>query len=428
MRAQLLFTILIIFLWLPLQSRSLDLNAAGDVGNILTLAQAERLALHNNAALDALAAKVRTHEFQSVAAGELPEPMASVGLLALPLDTFDLDQENMTRIQVGVAQSFPASGVRSLRSEVALNQGQIARSRQQLQRREILHDVRRAYWQTVGLEMTQTVLSARQQLIDEEIQTRQILLETSSAQQASLLAAQLERSKIATQLSSLLAQEHDSRARLSRWIGDAALRPVSSVWPDPFAAALVDLPDEQLLDHPQLRVVETELQHAQSTYQLARAEAKSGYTVELGYGKRFGDSPLGRDKPDLLSATVRMDLPWARPRKTDNRIAAAAAGVDQVLALQKDTYQKLRAKWHGMREQAIQLSMQIQLYKDQLMPQARDLVAAQRNAYESGLVLATAPIDARKQSNQFELELRRLETELQLLLADIYFLMGEQDA
>jgi hypothetical protein len=37
----------------------------------------------------------------------LPDPKVSLGIMNLPTDTWDLDQEGMTQLKVGVSQMFP---------------------------------------------------------------------------------------------------------------------------------------------------------------------------------------------------------------------------------------------------------------------------------------------------------------------------------
>ncbi len=45
-------------------------------------------------------------EAQSIAAGTLPDPVLTVGLMNLPTDGFAFDQEGMTQFKVGLSQQF----------------------------------------------------------------------------------------------------------------------------------------------------------------------------------------------------------------------------------------------------------------------------------------------------------------------------------
>ena len=54
---------------------------------------------------------------QSVAAGQLPDPMVSMGFANVPVDDFDLNQEAMTQFKVGVSQTFPRGDTRVLKQQ-----------------------------------------------------------------------------------------------------------------------------------------------------------------------------------------------------------------------------------------------------------------------------------------------------------------------
>ena len=53
---------------------------------------------------------------KSVAEGELMDPKLQIGLLNLPTDTFDFDQEPMTQFKVSYIQQFPSGDSRRLPS------------------------------------------------------------------------------------------------------------------------------------------------------------------------------------------------------------------------------------------------------------------------------------------------------------------------
>ena len=82
----------------------------------LTLAAAESLALAEDPGVHRIQASRQALDELSVAAEQLPDPMLKVGLVSFPTDTFNLGQEAMTQVQVGVIQKFPRGNTRELRS------------------------------------------------------------------------------------------------------------------------------------------------------------------------------------------------------------------------------------------------------------------------------------------------------------------------
>ena len=82
----------------------------------LTLGMAEELALESDPGVQAVEANKLALEEKSVAADQLPDPLLKMGLVSLPTDTFNLGQEPMTQVQVGVIQKFPRGKSRALSS------------------------------------------------------------------------------------------------------------------------------------------------------------------------------------------------------------------------------------------------------------------------------------------------------------------------
>ncbi len=84
---------------------------------MLTLDRAVEIALQNNPGLAGLRARADAMRTMPSQAGALPDPILSLNAMNLPTDTFDLDQEPMTQIQLALSQSFPFPGKRKLREE-----------------------------------------------------------------------------------------------------------------------------------------------------------------------------------------------------------------------------------------------------------------------------------------------------------------------
>ncbi len=83
----------------------------------LSLKVVEELALASDPGVQSVESNRLALEEMSIAAGQLPDPLLKMGLVSLPTDTFNLGQEAMTQVQVGMIQKFPRGNSRSLRSE-----------------------------------------------------------------------------------------------------------------------------------------------------------------------------------------------------------------------------------------------------------------------------------------------------------------------
>ena len=97
-------------IWLLL---SISLAPAVDAAS-LDLPAAETMALERDARLAGLAERRQALQEDAVAAAQLPDPQLRFGALNLPTDSFAVDQEPMTQIQLGLRQQFPRGHTRSL--------------------------------------------------------------------------------------------------------------------------------------------------------------------------------------------------------------------------------------------------------------------------------------------------------------------------
>ena len=94
----------------------------------LTLDEAEALALAYEPGIEARLSRASALREEAVAAGERPDPMLQLGALNLPVDSFDLDQEPMTQLRVGISQQFPQGDTLALRRAIMDAQGDAAQA------------------------------------------------------------------------------------------------------------------------------------------------------------------------------------------------------------------------------------------------------------------------------------------------------------
>ena len=72
-----------------------------------SLQRAEKVALLESPEIRALEAKTEALHQSAIAAGQLTDPKLMLATKNVPVDTFDLSQEPMTQVQVGLQQAFP---------------------------------------------------------------------------------------------------------------------------------------------------------------------------------------------------------------------------------------------------------------------------------------------------------------------------------
>ena len=96
---------------------------------------------------------------KSVAVGALPDPQVRLGVMNLPVNSYDFNQEAMTQKQIGVQQMFPPAGSRKAMRRQMQHEGDAFANNANTRSRQVLRDVREAwlelyYWQQARLLVT----------------------------------------------------------------------------------------------------------------------------------------------------------------------------------------------------------------------------------------------------------------------------------
>lgn len=410
--------LLALLLALPLLARSADAETP------LSLDEAVTLALTEQPLLRGIAAQSRVLRESAVAARQLPDPELNLGLMDLPVDTEDaysLTDDGDTQIVVGVKQAFPRADKRRLRGEVMVRDAQRLDVEQLRTRRQVRREVALA-WLTLWRETTaQRLVAAQQEDAQTQVALAEIALKTGTATQAEFLAARVEALTLADQVSASAQMIEQARSALSRWVGEAAWRPVERrlalAPPEPLPALLA-----QTRRHPELAAALAQRAVADTGTALARAEFQADWWLELGYGHRPAFS-------EMVMLQVGMDLPLFTAQRQDRKLAAALAQQDVADAAVDDVQRQLQAELRRLHVDAQRLDARLADYDAGLIPQSAARREAALIAWRNGRGLLREVIQARRDELALQLSqlgLRHALAQRQVQLA--YFAVDEASA
>ena len=149
--------------------------------------------LENNAALAADGADLRAAVERIAPAGALPDPTLFLGMMSVPVPSFDFDAEAMTQLPIGIRQSFPFPGKQGARTAVARGDSALALARVELTSASITSQAAQAFFELAFARSALSVWEGRLELADQAITTATARYETGRAPQADLLRAELSR-------------------------------------------------------------------------------------------------------------------------------------------------------------------------------------------------------------------------------------------
>ena len=392
----------------------------------LTLAEAEEVALARDGGLDQLRARRDALGDAAIAEAELPDPQLRFGAMNVPTDSFDLDQEPMTQVQVGLRQRFQPGKTRSIARERGEVLATVQEARSQDRERGVRQAVRRALiehaWTSgaVGLMAEQQIWFA--QLDD----AATAAYASGRRPQHELLRIAMERELLDERQVELRQMALTSRAALSRWLGSdavpAAITELPTL-PDPGPPAVGV---ERVAAHPAVVAARREADASALQVDLARQRYRPGWAVDVAYGFRDGEDADGDDRADFLSAMLSFDVPLFTGNRQDRRVSSAAAEERGRRARLTEVQRELLASYAAATARWESLADRIEVFETRVVPSAEANVVATRQAYRNDVVPFDELVSAEKALLRARTRLLRLRTDRLLAQSDMLYLAGER--
>lgn len=392
----------------------------------LSLENAEALALHDDPSVRAVETRGDALAEEAVAARQLPDPMLKLGVMGLPTDTFNLGQEAMTQVQLGVVQKFPRGRSRALRSK-QLNQrssGLDAMARDQ--RLRVVQSVQEAFLEVLLQErLAEINVEATTAFAD----LADITLEyygTGRVPQQDVLRASVELARVRDRSTVIAQHEDTARAELAAWIGEAAYRELRQPWPQFESVPATEVIQAGLASHPRIQAHQQNVVAAETGVDLARQRYKPELSVDLTYGGRGGLNPDGRSRSDLLSAMLVMDVPLFTSKRQDRVVAARAAESSAAAFSRDDVYRQMKREVDQYAATLRRQQERLELFQSILLPEAEFNSEAALDAYQAALGDLTALMRARITEFELQLEYARLESETLKTRSRLQYLAGDE--
>lgn len=376
----------------------------------LDLKRAEQMALELAPWLAHHSANAQAAAERSVYQGRLPDPQLTLSAINVPTDTFSFKEDEMTMLGIGVRQAFPPGNTLQLRARRAEQDYTREQAQLELERRDLLRQVRTTWLDLYQQEQALRVLADSRRLQTRELQAAEARYRAAQETPRAVLVARAELARLDDREQSLRADGARARARLSRWIGDAAHAPLP---PEPPTLPVPTAFDST--QHPEWLAARAERDGARTEIDMAREEYKPGVMLDFMYGVR-------QTRADMVTAQVSLDLPVFRHKRQDRRLAeknALAAAADHGI---EDKRRELEAMYQAAQATHASLTARVQLYRERLLPVVEK---------EAGVTVAGFARDqneiraAQMKALQARLELIQLRTELAKAQAELLYLAGE---
>jgi cobalt-zinc-cadmium efflux system outer membrane protein len=366
----------------------IDAVAADQFTDMLTLDQAEEIALAANPALAGMQAQAEAMAEVPSQAGALPDPMLGLNAMNMPVDTFNLDQEPMTQMQVSLSQAFPFPGKRGLRRAAAEHEATAASSAVSERRLLVLADVRTVWWRIFALDRALVIVLENQALMRQFVQIAQTKYKVGAGLQQDVLLAQLELSRLLNDELQLTGRRGAAAAELNALLDRPpayavrlAAQPPNDHLPE--LAAEADLLQRALENRPLLAGQRELVEAARDRADLAKRDYYPDFRLGAAYGFRdTADRITGETLPDFLSVMISVNLPIYSSSRQSKALSQRRSELSQWQFLLGDSLRSVESAISQNSAQYVAARRQVSLFSTAILPQAEQTVQSMLAGYQ----------------------------------------------
>lgn len=389
----------------------------------LSMDQARALAVERSRQLVAQDLAISAAREMAVAAGQLPDPVLSVGIDNVPVsgpDRWRTGGDFMTMRRVAIAQEWTHSDKRQSRADRLEREAQRVLAEKSVSQAAIERETAIAWLDRYYTEAMTTIITDQLAEARLAVDAAEAAYRGNKGSQADVFAARADVVSIEDRASELGRQGRNATTILGRWIGNAATAPLGakptmeSVALDPQHLA------EQLSRHPELTVLANQEGIAQAEVRLAQANKRPDWSVEVGYQRR------GSGYPDMVSFGVSVPLQWDRQQRQNREVAAKLLQAEQAKAEREEALRQHIAQARTLLEEWSNNRERLARFANELVPLAQQRSAATLTAYRGAKARLDEVLAARRAELAVRLQALELEANTARLWAQLNFLAPQR--
>lgn len=312
-----------------------------------------------------------------------------------------------------ISQKLPWFGKLGLEGQMAVKEAAALYQIYQATERELIDQMKRAYYELVYIDRALAITAEEQSLLDHYERLAESRYSTGSGLQQGVVKIQAEITKLVDRTKMLDQQRGSLVARLNTLRDEPPESPIAVTTQSTLPKVTLNLQDLYALgeDHRQeLKASMARIEKSERAIDLAKKEYWPDLTLSAGMINVEGrEDPAGLLAPppdngkNAYNFSIGINIPIHRDKYRAGVVEAA-----ETLSANQDHYVNLRNNMQfDIRDQVLRLQTlgeQIDLYGGVLIPQAEQALRSTESAYETGQVGALDLLD----SERFLLQTRLL--------------------
>ena len=392
----------------------------------LSLQQALKMALENDALVSSFSEKKNAWNQLSKASQTWDDPKLRFGAQAVPVDTFDLDQEPMTQLVIGYQQMFPRGENLKNNSDVMQANAEVEANKLEMRKRQVVRGVKKSWYEVWYRQQAIKIIESNRVIFVEMLDINQSFYASGRSDQQSVVQAELDISLIDDRLETMQSELQVAEASLAKWLGvDMVIVDGTLQQAVPYLIKSIDSLKPTLKVHPQIKQANEVLNMRKSALALAQDKYSAQWGVDVRYGLRQGENNDGSDRADFLTAMVTVDLPVFTEQKQDRQVAASRSRMQSARYQIIDVERELLKQLKQTHSRLSKFRQRLKLYREKINPQAKQNAEVAMRGYQSGVIDFITLSKA--QVTEFNTKLAELKLKYQFnnTTSDMEFLVGD---
>ena len=398
---------------------------------ILKLDELVDEALKNNPEIKVFENRFKALSQRPSQEGTLDDPKLTLGVTNLPTDEFNFNTESMTQKEIGISQMFPFPGKLRLRSEIAQKEADASEKEYYDKKNEITEKVKTAYYELFFINKSIEITEKNKGLLEQFIKIAETKYSVGQGIQQDILKAQVELSKIINELIKLEQQKETTQARLNTLLYRSPENPLGKpqeIEKTKFLFSLEELMKRAQAKRPALLGIRDIVEQYEKSYALAKKNYYPDFDFSLAYGQRDSLKFRGINQglPDMISATVTINLPVWRSRKLDKRVEETLAdkrmAEEQYNSFKNEIYFNLK----DIMAEVKKGESLLELYKTGIIPQAAQSLESAVAGYQVNKIDFLTLLDSQITLFNYEIEYYKVLSEYEKKLATLETVVGER--
>ena len=415
----LLGLILILALSVPASAQNQDNSLRG------LIEQAEKV----NPNISMLQAKLKVARENIEVGTHLPDPVANIGLMNVPTNTFSLDQEAMTAKVLGLTQPLPFPG--SLKAKAAVKSMDTLIIRQQIGdvTNQIREQVAELYYSLQEKRKDVLLTKESLDLLKQISLVAKRKFEVGTASLQNVIETEVQKTRLQDKIETLNGEEMALQAQLNGYLlrNDSIYVPTTKVLPitaqDLKTDALLKLAEK---NRPVLKEIKLNETKAGLMQKAAKYAFYPNFKVGVQYSQRNFNSATGMNYPDLLGLVVGVTIPINYGGNKTAKVNSARYQQDFYKQQYQFSLQVLQQHFGAINAQLKSLKNREVLLAKTLLPQAIQSYQAALADYQVNKIDFVNVMKAEDQILKINTELAAIRTSYSKNLSKLEFLSGTQ--